>query len=147
MSDDPIRAPGKQTTTSQEIDAAIDIDPKNLINFIFAAAQNTGTDLGPLPKYFNQVLALPNTDTAIEPYPDSFSPPCNSGTAFDTLGAILKLLQGLATRLDIQSTLKLDDYQTDLDFVQNPVPTITDETALYLVGPVAGEFKNGSFLC
>jgi len=51
------------------------------------------------------------------------------------LGAILNLLKGLATRLDVQPTVLIDDYQTDLDFLQNPVPTDTDETALYLIGP------------
>lgn len=135
LSSNPIHAPGKVTTTSSPLIAAIDIDPKNLINFILLAARNTGTDLGPLPPFFQEVLDLPSTDTNIIPYPDDNPPPCNSERAFDTLGAVLNLLKGLATRIDIQSTLKIDDYQTDLDFVQNPVPTDTDNSALYLVGP------------
>lgn len=56
------------------------------------------------------------------------------------LGAILNVLKGLATRIEIESTVKIDDYQTDLDFVQDPVPTDTDDTALYLIGPAGGEF-------
>lgn len=136
LSSNPIRAPGKVTTTSYPLVAAIDIDPKNLINFILLAAKNTGTGLGPLPPFFQEVLDLPSTNTTIIPYPDDKPPPCDSGRAFDTLGAVLDLLKGLATRIDIESTLKIDDYQTDLDFVQNPVPTATDNSALYLVGPV-----------
>lgn len=84
LSSNPIHAPGKTTTTSYPLVAAVDIDPKNLINFIFAAAAATGTDLGPLPPFFQQVLDLESTDTTIFAYPDDSTPPCNSGRAFDS---------------------------------------------------------------
>lgn len=132
-----ISAPGKVTTKSQAIPININIDPKNLIRFIEAAAAAYDVSLGTYPPFFAEVLALDDTTTTISPYPDSATPPCNSGRAFDILGAILNLLAPLTTSIPINSTLKLDDYQTDLDFLQNPVPVKTDNTALYLVGPAA----------
>ncbi|CEH17102.1 Protein of unknown function DUF3712 [Ceraceosorus bombacis] len=131
----PIFAPGKATTQSQEIPIHLDLDPKNLIRFILAAAASAGVSLGPLPPYLDRVLALDDTRTSIVPVPDTSNPPCVSGRAFDTLGAVLAALRGLATTIRIRSTVRIDEYQTDLNFVQSPVPTITDETALYLLGP------------
>jgi hypothetical protein len=64
------------------------------------------------------------------------NPACNSGRQFDVFGAILASLRGLQVTLVIQSTVALDDYVTDLNFNQNNVPAITDETALYLIGAV-----------
>lgn len=130
-----IHAPGKQNTQTQEIPININIDPKVLIRFILAAASTYGVDLGPLPPFFQQVLDLPSTATSISPYPDDTPPPCDSGTAFDTLGAVLRLLAPLQTSIPIQSVTKIDDYQTNLNFLQEPVPTKTDNTALYLIGP------------
>lgn len=132
-----INAPGKVTTVSQQIPFNVNIDPKNLLRFILAAASTYGVSLGPLPPFFQQVLDLPSTVTTISPYPDDTAPPCNSGRAFDTLGAILALLRPLSTTIPIQSVLKLDEYQTALNFVQSPVPVATDNTALYLIGPAA----------
>ncbi|PWZ00897.1 hypothetical protein BCV70DRAFT_84414 [Testicularia cyperi] len=131
----PISAPGKTTITSRALPFAFNLDPKNLIRFVQAAAATAGVDLGPLPPLFAQVLAQASTDTTVSPYPDFNPPNCRSGNQFDVLGAILRTLQGLTTRLTIDSTVKLDEYQTDLDFVQTPVPTKTDNTALYLLGP------------
>ncbi|PWN24968.1 hypothetical protein BDZ90DRAFT_262821 [Jaminaea rosea] len=133
----PLSNPGHQVTTSRQIPINLNIDPKNLIRFIFTAAKNTGTSLGPFPPFLQRVLDLPDTRTTISPYPYDTPPPCNSGRQFDILGAILNLLKGLQTSIPIESTLKLDDYQTDLNFIQQPVPTDTDNTALYLVGPAA----------
>ena len=130
-----ITAPGRTTITSYPLPFRFNLDPKNLIRFVSAAAAATGTDLGPLPPLFDQVLASPNTDTTVSPYPDDNPPPCSSGNQFDVLGAVLRLLQGLTTTLNIQSVTKLDEYQTNLNFVQQPVPTRTDNTALYLLGP------------
>jgi hypothetical protein len=130
-------APGKVTTESNAIPFNINIDPKNLIRFIEAAAATYGVSLGPLPPYLGMVLNEADTTTTISPFPDSATPPCNSGKAFDTLGAILALVKPLAVSIPIQSTLKLDDYQTNLDFIQQPVPVQTDNSILYLVGPAA----------
>ncbi|KAJ9479823.1 hypothetical protein PHBOTO_003303 [Pseudozyma hubeiensis] len=135
VSNNPIRAPGHTTITSRFLPFNFDLDPKNLIRFVQAAAATQGVDLGPLPPLFAQVLAQASTQTTISPYPDFNPPNCVSGQQFDVLDAILRTLQGLTTRLDIQSSLKLDDYFTNLNFAQQPVPTITDRTALYLLGP------------
>ncbi|WFD26547.1 hypothetical protein MNAN1_001530 [Malassezia nana] len=136
LSKNPIHAPGHTKIVSRSLPFDMDLDPKNLIRFIEKAAQNTGTDLGPLPPLFDQVLQMKNTKTSVEPRPDSNPPSWHSGKQFDVFGAILNTVKGLTVELDIQSTVKLDDYQTDLNFVQKPVPTDTDRSVLYLIGPV-----------
>ncbi|CDR88214.1 uncharacterized protein SPSC_03875 [Sporisorium scitamineum] len=135
LSSNPISAPGHTTITSRFLPFNFNLDPKNLIRFVQAAAAARGVDLGPLPPLFAQVLAQASTQTTVSPYPDFQSTGCVSGNQFDVLGAILRTLEGLTTRLDVQSSDKLDDYFTNLNFVQQPVPTETDRTALYLLGP------------
>lgn len=135
LSNNPITAPGHTTITSRFLPFNFDLDPKNLIRFVQAAAATAGVDLGPLPPLFAQVLAQASTQTTISPYPDFNPPNCVSGQQFDVLGAVLRTLQGLTSRLDVQSSVKLDEYFTNLNFVQQPVPTQTDRTALYLLGP------------
>lgn len=135
LSSNPIRAPGHTTITSRFLPFNFNLDPKNLIRFVQAAAAATGTDLGPLPPLFAQVLAQESTQTTVSPYPDFNPPNCVSGRQFDVLDAILRTLQGLTTRLVVQSGVRLDEYFTNLNFVQQPVPTETDRTALYLLGP------------
>lgn len=139
LTSDPLVNPGKVTTESRQVPININIDPKVLIRFIIAAAATAKVSLGPLPPFFQEVLNLDSTKTTISPFPDAGAPPnnpsCNSGRAFDTLGAILTLLKPLTASIPIQSTLLIDDYQTNLDFIQQPVPVGTDKSALYLVGP------------
>lgn len=139
LTSNPIVAPGKVTSQSQDVPITLDLDPKVLIRFITAAAATAGVSLGPLPPFFQQVLDLPDTRTTIMPFPDDAAPPnnptCNSGRAFDTLGAILALLKPLTASIPIQSVVKIDEYQTNLNFIQQPVPVATDNSALYLVGP------------
>lgn len=139
LSANPIVAPGKVTSESRTVPIDIVLDPKVLIRFIEAAAATAGVSLGPLPPFFQMVLDLPDTTTTVSPFPDSTAPPydaqCNSGRAFDTLGAILALLKPLTASIPIQSIVKIDDYQTGLNFIQQPVPVGTDNSALYLVGP------------
>ena len=60
-----------------------------------------------------------------------------SGNQFDVDGAILDALEGLEVNLAIDSSVKLDDFATDLSFNQSSVPATTDDTALYLIGAVA----------
>lgn len=135
LSQDPIRALGHATITSRYLPLDLNLDPKNLIRFVQAAAAATGTDLGPLPPLFDQVLSQASTQTTISPYPDFNPPNCHSGQQFDVLGAVLRTVQGLETRLDLQTSDKLDDYALNLNFVQQPVPTETDRSLLYLLGP------------
>ncbi|WFD23341.1 hypothetical protein MEQU1_002030 [Malassezia equina] len=136
LSSNPVRAPGHTKIVSRSLPFKMDLDPKNLIQFIEKAAQNTGTDLGPLPPLFDQVLQMKSAKTSVNPRPDPNPPSWHSGKQFDVFGAILNAVKGLAVELDIQSTVKLDDYQTNLNFVQKPVPTDTDNSVLYLIGPV-----------
>lgn len=136
LSKNPIRAPGHTTITSRSLPIKMDLRPKHLIQFIEQAAADTNTDLGPLYHQFDLVKRMKSTKTNVKPYPDSNPPNCHSGRQFDVFGAVFNLLKGLKVTLDIKSTVKLDDYQTDLNFKQSPVPTDTDETALYLIGPV-----------
>ena len=132
----PIRADGHTTITSRTLPLKMDLDPKHLIQFVEKAAANTNTDLGPLTAQFNKVMAMSSTKTTVQPYPDSNPPNCHSGHQFDVFGAVLSLLKGLEVTLDIESTVKMDDYQTNLNFKQSPVPTDTDRTSLYLIGPI-----------
>lgn len=132
----PISAPGHTTITSRTLPIKMDLRPKHLINFIEAAAAATGTDLGPLKPQFDKVMAMSNTDTTVKPYPDDNPPPCHSGHQFDVFGAVFSLLRGLKVKLQAKTTTKLDDYETGLNIVQEPVPADTDRTALYLIGPV-----------
>ncbi|SHO78091.1 Uncharacterized protein MSYG_2433 [Malassezia sympodialis ATCC 42132] len=136
LSKNPVHASGHSKIVSRSLPFSMVLDPKVLIRFIETAARNTGTDLGPLPPLFNQVLQMQSTKTSVEPTPDPNPPSWHSGKQFDVFGAILNTMKGLAVELDIQSTVKLDDYQTNLNFVQKPVPTDTDRSVLYLIGPV-----------
>lgn len=136
LSSNPIRAPGHTTITSRTVPLKMDLDPKHLIQFIESAAANTGTDLGPLKQQFDIVMGMSSTKTTVVPVPDDNPPNCHSGRQFDVFGAVMSLLRGLQTKLVISTTTKLDDYQTGLNIVQQPVPTDLDRTALYLIGPV-----------
>ncbi|KAH8925300.1 hypothetical protein BT69DRAFT_1216651 [Atractiella rhizophila] len=132
-----ISAAGHSTITSRELPFEFNIDPKAIIEFLFIASQVNGVDLGPLPPLLQYVHNLPSTDTPVTPTPDLNPPNCHSGQQFDVLGAILATLKNLFVDLTIESTTRLDDYRTDLDFVQHNVSAVTvDDTALYLVGIV-----------
>jgi hypothetical protein len=132
-----ISAPGKKITTSQSVPININIDPKNLVKFILAAAKMYNVDLGPLPTFFAEVSKMTNTNTTISPYPDTSTPPCHSGKAFDTLGAVSKMLSRMTSDIPINASVKLDDFASNLNFMQRNVPVKTGPDALYLVGPAA----------
>ncbi|WFD30560.1 hypothetical protein MSPP1_001581 [Malassezia sp. CBS 17886] len=136
LSKNPVSAPGHKTITSRSLPLKMNLDPKNLIKFIRKAAVATKTDLGPLQQQFDIVNAMNNTDTPLVARPDDNPPDWHSGKQFDVFGAVLGVLKGLKVKLVVQTTTKLDDYQTNLDIKQEPVPTDTDKTALYLIGPV-----------
>ena len=55
---------------------------------------------------------------------DTSSPTCVSGQQFDVDDAILNALKGLEVTLAVDSSVKLDDYATDLAFNQSNV-TVT----------------------
>ncbi|WFD32817.1 hypothetical protein MSPP1_003868 [Malassezia sp. CBS 17886] len=132
----PISASGHTKITSRTLPLKMDLDPKHLINFIEKAAATTKTDLGPLQGQFDTVRRMNSTATPMTARPDDSPPDWHSGKQFDVFGAVLSLLRGLTVTLDVQSTTKLDAYETALNMRQEPVPTDTDRSALYLIGPV-----------
>ncbi|KAI0739355.1 hypothetical protein C8Q80DRAFT_1123812 [Daedaleopsis nitida] len=136
-SNSPIHADGHSQITSPTLPFKFNLDPVTIIELLFVGAQNNHVDLGPLPAVFQVVLADPNRNTSVKATVDTSKPTCVSGHQFDVNSAILNSLKNLKVTLAIDSAVKIDDFSTDLAFVQNDVDAITDETALYLVGVVA----------
>ncbi|KEI38214.1 uncharacterized protein L969DRAFT_517877 [Mixia osmundae IAM 14324] len=134
--DPVITAAGHTQITSRQLPFNFNLDPKTIIQLLVAQAAKNNVDLGPLVDQFNYVLGLESTATSISTAVDTAAPTCVSGTQFDVFGAILNSLKNLDVSLSIQSQVHLDDYGTALDFNQFNIPTITDSTALYLIGAV-----------
>ena len=84
---------------------------------------------------FAYVLGLDSTassvTTSVNTQPETCAP---TGTTRTVQGLILAAVKNLKTDLTIQSVVKLDDYQTPLDFIQRNVPTVLDDSVLYLTG-------------
>ncbi|RPD52194.1 hypothetical protein L227DRAFT_623401, partial [Lentinus tigrinus ALCF2SS1-6] len=136
-SSSPIHADGHTNITSPTLPFKFNLDPVMIIELLFTSAKNNGVDLGPLPEVFQVVLADPGAKTSINASIDTGKPPCDSGKQFDVNDAILNSLKNLEVTLGIDSSVKIDDFATDLSFKQNNVDAITDETALYLISVVA----------
>jgi hypothetical protein len=100
-------------------------------------AKANNVDLGPLAQLFQIVISNPNFQSPISSSVDTGPAVCVSGEQFDVDDAILNALKGLKVDLAIESSVKLDEYATDLTFNQSGVAAITDGTALYLIGAVA----------
>ncbi|GAA5951249.1 hypothetical protein JCM3765_002422 [Sporobolomyces pararoseus] len=126
---------GHSTADSQQLPFKLDTDPKNLIRFLEAVASANGVDLGILLPEFAYVLGLDSTassvTTSVNTQPETCAP---TGTTRTVQGLILAAVKNLKTDLTIQSVVKLDDYQTPLDFIQRNVPTVLDDSVLYLTG-------------
>jgi hypothetical protein len=137
-SSNPIQALGHSSVTSPTLPFNFNLDPISIIELLEAGAQANGVDLGPLVDLFELILNNPDFKPPVNTSVDSSPPTCVSGTQFDFDDAILDSLKNLKIDLAIQSSLKLDEYATDLAFVQKNVPAITDDTALFLIGAVAG---------
>lgn len=144
--DPPISAPGHSQITSYFIPMHFNMDPHVIIQLLETQATKNGVDLGPLLPLFAYVMSM--TTDQIRSYPikstvlpgqlpNGDSPQCTGGGQFDAFDAILRSLVGISVTLQIQSTTKIDDYQTNLDFNQYNVPAQTDRSVLYLVGAVA----------
>ncbi|KAK0241921.1 hypothetical protein EDD85DRAFT_820884 [Armillaria nabsnona] len=138
VSSDPIHADGHSSVTSQSLDMKFNLDRLTIVQFLGLTAQANGVDLGPLVNMFQLLMANPDFNPPVTTTVDTQASSCSSGNQFDVAGAIIKALQNLQVDLAIDSSLKLDDFAVDLSFKQNGVPAITDETALYLIGAVAG---------
>ncbi|GAA5914535.1 uncharacterized protein JCM6883_003197 [Sporobolomyces salmoneus] len=126
---------GRSTADSQSLGFNLDTNPKNLIRFLEAVASANGVDLGILLPEFAYVLGLDSTEssvtTSVNTQPETCAP---TGTTRTVQGLILAAVKNLRTDLTIQSDVKLDDYETPLNFVQRNVPTVLDDSVLYLTG-------------
>lgn len=84
---------------------------------------------------FQYVLSLPSTDTAVtsevNPDRETCAP---TGTTKEVQNIILAAVKNLKTDLNISATVGLDEYVTPLDFQQRGVPTVLDDSVLYLTG-------------
>ena len=93
------------------------------------------TGLLPADGVFDQILALDNTETTVTSsvnfQPETCAP---TGTTTQVQNTILAAVRHLRTDLAIQSVVRLDEYQTPLNFLQADVPTILSDRVLYLVG-------------
>ncbi|KAI0268735.1 hypothetical protein BC834DRAFT_651204 [Gloeopeniophorella convolvens] len=137
LSSSPVHADGHSSVTSQQLPFEFNLDPLTIIQLLLTGAQNNHVDLGPLIGLFEIVEQNPNFHPPINASVDTSAPTCVSGKQFDADDAILNALKNLRVTLDIESTVKLDDYQVDLAFKQLNVTAITDRSALNLIGAVA----------
>ncbi|KDR75403.1 hypothetical protein GALMADRAFT_553913 [Galerina marginata CBS 339.88] len=146
----PIQAPGHGQVTSPSLPLAFNLDPPTIIQLLLLTSQANGVDLGPLTQMFQFVLSNPDFKPPVTTTVDTQAPTCVSGQQFDALTAILKSLSSLKVDLSIDSSVKLDDFATDLSFIQTGVPAITDKTSLFLIGavasPIAQHLVDGSVL-
>ena len=65
---------------------------------------------------------------------DTSSPTCVSGQQFDVDDAILNALKGLEVTLAVDSSVKLDDYASDLAFNQSNVTVTVSFLCLHYEG-------------
>ncbi|KAH8119480.1 hypothetical protein DFH11DRAFT_1722990 [Phellopilus nigrolimitatus] len=137
LSSDPVHAGGHSNVTSQTLPFKFNLQPTVIIELLLIRSKQKGVDLGPLPDLFQVALDNPNAKTNVNATVDPNTPTCNSGKQFDVDSAILNALAGLEVDMAVDSSVKLDDFATDLSFNQTNVPALTDNTALYLIGAVA----------
>jgi hypothetical protein len=80
---------------------------------------------------FNYVLYQPDSPTSITTTVNPNSETCSpTGTTSLVRNLILAAVKNLKTNLTIVSNVALDDYHTPLNFVQNNVPTVLDDTVM-----------------
>lgn len=94
------------------------------------------TSLASVPE-FAYVLGLDSTAssivTTVNPQPESCAP---TGTTAAVKALILAAVKNLKTNLTLESVVRLDDYQTPLNFVQSNVPTVLADDVFNLVGAI-----------
>ncbi|KAF9562767.1 hypothetical protein CPC08DRAFT_361960 [Agrocybe pediades] len=134
----PIHAPGHGDVTSPGLPLLFNLDPTAIIQLLLVTSQQNGVDLGPLVQMFQFVLQNPDFKPPVTTSVDTKAPTCKSGNQFDAGAAILRSLAGLEVDLEVDSSVKLDDFPTNLSFIQSGVPAEVDTTVLYLIGAVAG---------
>ncbi|PFH51992.1 hypothetical protein AMATHDRAFT_74502 [Amanita thiersii Skay4041] len=138
VSGNPIHAPGHNNVTSPALPMKFNLDPLSIIQLLTTAAKENNVNLGPLTDLFQFVIDNPDFHPPVSTQVDTNNPTCVSGHQFDAAGAILSSLARLPVDLHVQSSVKLDDYATDLTFDQKAVSSHADKTALFLIGAVAG---------
>ncbi|KAG1761975.1 hypothetical protein EDD22DRAFT_893760 [Suillus occidentalis] len=150
MSSNPIHANGHSNITSPVLPFNFNLDPLTIIGLITTSAQEHNVDLGPLTSLFQLVIDNPSFHPPVNTSVDTSNPTCVSGNQFDINDAIVNALKGLQVTLAVDSSVKLDDYATNLVFNQYGVLAITDRTSLYLIGAVGGpitqDLVNGATL-
>lgn len=130
-----ISAPGHKNITSRKVPFELTDDPKFLINFLIAVAKANGVDLGILLPEFEYVLSEVSTATSVTSKVNTGKETCTpTGTTKLVQNIILAAVKNLKTDLGIQSVVALDDFVTPLNFAQNGVPTVLDDSVLYLTG-------------
>ncbi|KAG1785555.1 uncharacterized protein HD556DRAFT_110398 [Suillus plorans] len=138
MSSNPIHANGHSNITSTVLPFNFNLNPLTIIGLITTSAEEHNVNLGPLTSLFQLVIDNPSFHPPINTSVDTSNPTCVSGNQFDIDDAILNALKGLQVTLAVDSSVKLDDYVTNLAFNQYGVSAITDKTSLYLIGAVGG---------
>lgn len=138
VSSNPIHADGHSSVTSTTLPLQFNLQSLAIVQLLTIASQENRVDLGPLTQLFQFLIANPDFHPPVTTSVDTQTPTCVSGQQFDVNGAILKTLQGLRVDLAVQTSVKLDDFATDLSFDQISIPAMTDKTALFLIGAVAG---------
>ncbi|KAI6135778.1 hypothetical protein EV401DRAFT_1898270 [Pisolithus croceorrhizus] len=150
LSSSPITASGHTNVTSPSLPFEFNLDPLTIIELISVSAEENEVDLGPLSALFQLVTDNPDYHPPVKTSVDTSSPSCVSGSQFDVDDAILNALKGLQVELVVDSSVRLDDYITELAFIQKGVTADTDRTALYLIGvvaaPIAQELVNNASL-
>ncbi|KAJ4494066.1 hypothetical protein C8J55DRAFT_533507 [Lentinula edodes] len=129
----PIHADSHSNITSPSLPFNFNLNPVSIVELLQAGAQANGVNLGPLIDIFEFIIDNPNFNPPVRKHIES-----QFGNQFDFNTAILDSLKNLKIDLAVQSSVKLDDYATNLAFAQHDVDAITDSTALYLIGAVAG---------
>ncbi|KAI6169518.1 hypothetical protein EDD17DRAFT_1748665 [Pisolithus thermaeus] len=148
LSSNPITASGHTNVTSPSLPFEFNLDPLTIIELISVSAKENEVDLGPLSALFQLVIDNPDYHPPVKTSIDTSSPSCRN--QFDVDDAILNALKGLQVELAVDSSVRLDDYITELAFIQKGVTADTDRTALYLIGvvaaPIARELVNNASL-
>lgn len=81
------------------------------------------------------MLGLESTETAVTSEVNPDREKCApTGTTKEVQNIILAAVKNLKTDLGISATVALDEYVTPLDFNQRGVPTVLDDSVLYLTG-------------
>lgn len=151
---------GHSTQTSANQALNFNMDIPTLVRFLQEAASASGTDIGILDALFKYLPAndtgpLANfgkrADASFRHLRRAFADGSgDSPTNPNIVALVLKALSGLKVNLTLDSTILLDEYQTDLVFNQYNVPAAVDQSISYIVQylgtPIVQNIVNGAVL-